>query len=101
MGQKYQHMGQKYQHVRYWDAGTIWSLGLPKNSPKATEHHQLDTHASDVVTIWSLEMFRNHQDGYPYINLSQFVFLKINRNVNFFWKIYWSMNSGPRWAGDC
>ena len=27
--------------------------------------------------------------------------LKIYRIVNFFGKITWSMNSGPRWAGDC
>ena len=47
-------------------------------------------------------MVRNHQDGYPYINFSQFFFLlTIYRNVNFFGKIDWSMISGQRWAGDC
>ena len=30
-----------------------------------------------------------------------FLIMKIYRIVNFFRKIYWSMNSGPRWAGDC
>ena len=48
-------------------------------------------------------MVRNHQDGYPYINLSLFILyiLKIYRNINFCGKIDWSMNSGPQWAGDC
>ena len=40
---------------------------------------------------------RNHQDGYPYINM----LLKIYRNINFFGKIDWSVNSGPQLAGDC
>ena len=43
----------------------------------------------------SAHMVRNHQDGYPYLNLS-FFFLKIYRSVNFFGKIDWSMNSGPQ-----
>ena len=44
-------------------------------------------------------MVRNHQAGYPYINLSLFLFfLKISRNLNFFGKIDWSMNSGMQRA---
>ena len=46
-------------------------------------------------------MVRNHQDGYPYIILALFFFLKIYKNIIFFGKNDWSMNSGPRWAGDC
>ena len=46
-------------------------------------------------------MVRNHQDGYPYLNLALFFFLKISGNLNFFGKIDPSMNSGRRRAGDC
>ena len=45
-------------------------------------------------------MVRNHQDGYPYLNLALFIFLKISRDLNFFCKNDWSMNSGRRRAGD-
>ena len=45
-------------------------------------------------------MVRNHQDGYPYLNFSLFLLLKIYRITIFFGKIDWSINSGPRWAGD-
>ena len=33
--------------------------------------------------------------------LVTFFLLKIYRNINFFDKIDWSMNSRPQWAGDC
>ena len=40
---------------------------------------------------------------WPYSSLQFciFFFLKIYRIVNFFGKIYWSMNSGSQWAGNC
>ena len=51
--------------------------------------------------IRSTHMVRNHQDGYPYINLALFFFfLKKSRDFNLFGKIEWSMNSEPRRAGD-
>ena len=54
------------------------------------------------IKNWVLYMVRNHQDGYPYINLSQFFVAVENiQKHNFFGKIDWSMNSWPRWAGDC
>ena len=43
-------------------------------------------------------MVVNHQDGYPYLNLSLFL-LKIFRNLDISGKIDGSMNSGRQRAG--
>ena len=45
-------------------------------------------------------MVRNHQDGYPYINLAFFCCWKYPE-TSIYLKNYWSMNSGRRRAGEC
>ena len=42
------------------------------------------TNNFNPVQPGNVYMVRNHQDGYPYINLSYFFFLKIYRNINCF-----------------
>ena len=76
-----------------------------KNLKTQVNHFFLDQtdffHKTDLLSLVLLYMVRNHQDGYPSKNFSYFFLLKIYRNVNFFKKIDWSMNSGPGLAGDC
>ena len=54
----------------------------------------------EARSIWS-HMVRNHQNGYPYLNLS--LFFVVVENIlkpQFFCKTDWSMNSGRRRRGD-
>ena len=74
---------------------SLWP-SVPKFTDLICSVHQ-DPSRQKVVSIWAY-MVRNHQDGYPYLNF--FLLLKIYRNINFFGKINWSVNSGWRWAGD-
>ena len=53
--------------------------------------------SSQRKSIFNLYMVRNHQDGYPYLNLHLFYFLKYTETSFFFGKIDLSMNSRPKW----